>query len=241
MTKKLMKVKKSGPAAKELADALGLPRIKGDWWLLLCEDGAGQRFTLAGGQSGQSPMLGGPLNGASVGCGGPFPFLAVGWPHDWEDEVTWLVHESDPGAPLVSQRLAQGFPRSSATGGCSGREAPGVPKARRKLMSAGSTPARDRPADRPTSSPRSTTARSMMPAWRPAAPAAHAHPVTLGRSSTDVRLSLAVLARRIVNVTTSTTPASRAESQEQPTMITAAAHRVPPTRCERRRTHDTRR
>lgn len=69
MTKKLMKVKKSGPAAKELADALGLPRIKGDWWLLLCEDGAGQRFTLAGGQSGQSPMLGGPLNGVSVGAG----------------------------------------------------------------------------------------------------------------------------------------------------------------------------
>lgn len=241
MTKKLMKVKKSGPAAKELADALGLPRFKGDWWLLLCEDGAGQRFTLAGGQSGQSPMLGGPLNGASVGCGGPFPFLAVGWPHDWEDEVTWLVHESDPGAPLVSQWLAQGFPRSSATGGCSGREAPGVPKARRKLMSAGSTPPRDRPADRPTSSPRSSTARSMTPAWRPAAPAAHAHPVTLGRSSTDVRLSPGCARpphHQCHDIDNASQPC---ESQEQPTMITGAAYRVPPTRCERRRTHDTRR
>lgn len=109
MTKKPMKVKKSGPAEKELADALGLPRIKGDWWLLLCEDGAGQRFTLAGGQSGQSPMLGGPLNGASVGCGGPFPFLAVGWPHDWEDEVTWLVHESDPGRAIGVTAVGTGL------------------------------------------------------------------------------------------------------------------------------------
>ena len=188
MTKKLMKVKKSGPAAKELADALGLPRIKGDWWLLLCEDGAGQRFTLAGGQSGQSPMLGGPLNGASVGAGARSRSSPSG-PTTGRTRSPGSSIESDPGAPLVSQRLAQGFPRSSATGGCSGREAPGVPKARRKLMSAGSTPPRDRPADRPTSSPRSSTARSMTPAWRPAVPAAHAHPVTLGRSSTDVRPS----------------------------------------------------
>ena len=78
------------PDADQLTEAVGLPRIKGGWCFLLCEDDAGKRYALAG---CINDLMERTVLGTKMTCGEPLPLLANGWPNDWEDdEVTWFVH-----------------------------------------------------------------------------------------------------------------------------------------------------